>query len=261
MDRVKRITKVLGISFDHITARELRELIRRDLREPGQFTIAFSNPEFLVAAAGNAALTKYLNETRYNLADGIGVVWASRFYGPPLPERVTGTDFVDTLCGMSEEEGIRIFFLGGKPGVAETAAVRLRKAYPNCSIVGTHHGYFSTEENAKVLCKINEAKPDVLMVCMGNPRQERWIEENRHRVRARLIFGNGGALDFAAGMVTRAPVITQNLGLEWLWRLGEDPSWNRIGRQLKLWKFVGLTLIDIANVKRGKRKPDIRHRG
>lgn len=240
--------EVLGVEFDAMTLEQLRSAVGEDVRRGDRFLLAFSNPEFLVEARHNEPLGRYLRSVRYNLADGVGVVWAARRLGTPLPERVTGTDWMYAMAELCRAEGHSLYLLGGRPGVAEEARIRLQEAFPGLKVVGTRDGYF--EDSAAVVNAINAVRPTFLMVCLGNPRQERWITENAQRLEAQVVFGNGGALDFASGRVTRAPALMRKLSLEWLHRLMKDFTWARIKRQSRLALFVALVLRESGSKRR-----------
>lgn len=234
------MVEILDIPITSCTSAELDLYVLSILSQDNQKVISFVNPEFLVEAHTNTFLRRYLQLSDRNLADGVGLLWAAKKLKKPLPERITGTEFVHSLCKLSQQNELRLFFLGGAPGIAERAKESLSCMYPDCKIVGTATGYFNEDKNESIIQKINDSQATVLMVCMGNPKQERWIAENRHKLNTKLVFGNGGALDFAAGVVKRAPKWVQNIGCEWLYRLGQDFTIKRINRQLKLVKFVKL---------------------
>jgi N-acetylglucosaminyldiphosphoundecaprenol N-acetyl-beta-D-mannosaminyltransferase len=227
---------LLGVKFDALTMDGLIERIDSDLSKKRSITLAFSNPEFIIEARRNDFLRDYLNRVDYNLADGIGVVVASRLLGKKLPERVTGTDFVYRMAEFCAQRSHSLFLFGGRPGVAAAARAELEKAYPGIKIVGEIDGY--TKDLNKVVEEVNQVKPTFLMVCLGNPIQEKWISEHRNVLEAKVVFGNGGALDFCSGRVKRAPRWMQRLALEWLYRLRNDFSLKRIRRQARLSSYV-----------------------
>jgi N-acetylglucosaminyldiphosphoundecaprenol N-acetyl-beta-D-mannosaminyltransferase len=228
---------ILGVRFDRLSMRDLLIELDQCLQRDAQHTIAFSNPEFVVEALQNGELRDYLNQCKFNVADGYGIIWAARTLRKEgFPERITGTDFLPKFCEMCERRGYSIFFYGGEPGVAQTAADLLVEVYPGLKIAGTQNGY--TDQDDELVQKINSSKADALMVCLGNPRQEAWISSNMDRLSSRLIFGNGGALDFQAGRYPRAPKVWRRMHLEWLFRLIQDPSLERFGRQSRLIWFV-----------------------
>lgn len=203
--------------------------------------VAFSNPEFVLEARRNEGLRDYLNSCDLNLIDGVGVVYALRFVrGITPPARFTGTDFSVTMVGEEcATAGARLFLFGGRPGVAARAADVLRARYPGIEVCGTLDGYAEADG---ALERMREAAPDVVIVCLGNPRQEAWIEDHAGGLDVRLVYGAGGALDFLAGDVPRAPRWMQRAGLEWLFRLVTNFSVARLKRQLELAEFVWLVM-------------------
>ena len=236
------MSEVLDVTFAAVTSLQLKQHVIDYMDGNEQKVICFANPEFLVESLGNEQLKSYLSSSDLNLADGIGVLWAAKRNGQPLPERLTGTDFVHMICQLSSERQYRLFFLGATSETVITAKANMERLYPNCNIVGIRDGFFDHDENDQIIHQINQSDADIVMVCLGNPKQEAWIERNRGQLNAKLVFGNGGALDFAAGNVKRAPAWMQRVGLEWLFRLAQDFSITRIKRQLKLVKFVRLVL-------------------
>lgn len=236
------MSEVLDVTFAAVTTPQLKQHVIDYMKGDEQKVICFANPEFLVESLENKQLKQYLSSSDLNLADGIGVLWAAKRNGSPLPERLTGTDFVHMICQLSAERQYRLFFLGATSETVKAAKANMESLYPSCKIVGVRDGFFEDQESSKIVEQINHSNADIVMVCLGNPKQEAWIERNRNQLTAKLVFGNGGALDFAAGNVKRAPSWMQNLGLEWLFRLAQDFSIRRIKRQLKLVKFVRLVL-------------------
>lgn len=201
------------------------------------------NAEMLGRAALDTHIAELLNEGDLNTPDGVGVIWAAKKLGYPLPERVAGIELGEHTIAHCAAEGYRVFLLGGERGVADRAAESLKKIHPNLCICGTHHGYFDpdSEENEVLLKIISKASPDLLIVCLGFPRQERWVTENRPRLTSvKVMMALGGSLDVWSGRRRRAPRIIRRLKLEWLWRILREPS--RIPRAAVLPSFVNLTL-------------------
>lgn len=194
------------------------------------------NPEMLMAARRDPELRRILAGSSLVVADGIGVVWASRLLGRPLPERIAGIDLVTAAIGRAAKDGRTLYLLGGEPGIAQKAAERLRQRFPGLRVIGTRHGYFSEAEEGEVIREISEAAPDLLLVGLGTPKQERWIHQHREQLGARVAVGVGGALDVFAGKVQRAPLVWQKLGLEWAYRLIQEPR--RYRRMMALPRFV-----------------------
>ncbi|MGP0062534.1 MAG: WecB/TagA/CpsF family glycosyltransferase [Isosphaeraceae bacterium] len=160
------------------------------------------------------------------LADGAPVVWASRWAGTPLPERVAGSDLIFELSRMAAARGYRLFFLGGSEGVADEAARRLAARYPGLQVVGTECPPFrepTPEEEAALVDRIRAARPDILLVAFGQPKGERWIFRNLQRLEVPVCIQVGASLDFAAARIRRAPRWMQKIGLEWAFRLGLEP--------------------------------------
>jgi N-acetylglucosaminyldiphosphoundecaprenol N-acetyl-beta-D-mannosaminyltransferase len=237
--------EVFGVRFDNFTIDEFVQIVVSEIKAKKKFRIALSNPEFLLEARKKQELKSYLNEIEYNVADGIGVIYASRLlHKIPLKERITGTDMLPRLIEKSKENGFTFYFLGGKQGIAEKARKNFTKYFGYHGVIGVHHGYFDKNVESKIIEEIRILKPDILMVCLGNPIQEKWIQENFHLLESKLIFGNGGALDYYSNEVKRAPLWFQKNGIEWLYRLTQDFSWIRIKRQLRLVKFPFLVIVE-----------------
>ena len=164
----------------------------------------------------------------------VGGVYAAKILGRPLKGRVPGIDFASALMGRMAGTGRRLYLLGAAPGVAEQAAVNLRAKYPGLVVCGAHDGFF--QDDASPAAAIKAARADVVFVCLGFPKQEKWIAAHGREAGARLYVGLGGSLDVFAGKVERAPESFQKLGLEWLYRLMKEPS--RVGRMAKLPLFL-----------------------
>jgi N-acetylglucosaminyldiphosphoundecaprenol N-acetyl-beta-D-mannosaminyltransferase len=236
---------VLGVGIDNLTPEEAIER-GAGLAAGEKFAYAVTpNPEFLLMAKKNEKFRAVLNGADLVLADGIGVVKAAAILGRPLKGRVPGIDFAAGLLGRMAQSGERLFLLGAKPGIAETAAANLQKQYPGLMVCGTHDGYF--QDPRPVIRAIQESHADVVFVCLGAPKQELWMAEYGPSTGARLMVGLGGSLDVFAGAVERAPEKWQKMGMEWLYRLLKEPK--RIGRMAKL----PLVLVDAAGARlRGK---------
>lgn len=202
------------------------------------------NPELVMHAQRDTALARALDRADLVVPDGIGIVWAARILGHPVPERVPGVELTEGLIQRAAARGYRVYFLGAAPGVAEEAARRLTARYPGLAVAGTHHGYFKPEEEAAVVAAVRRVRPHILLVALGAPRQELWIARHLHQCQAALALGVGGSLDVFAGRVQRAPRWVQAVGLEWLYRLVRQPA--RAGRMLALPRFAARVLLDAA---------------
>ena len=225
---------VMGVAFDNVTMDEAVDRALELLEQDGPHMVATPNPELVQRAGKDPEFAGILSGADLVIPDGVGVIYAARILGRPLRARVPGIDFAAALMGRIAGTGRRLFLLGAAPGVAEQAAVNLRAAYPGLVVCGAHDGYF--QEDGPVAEAIREAKADVVFVCLGAPKQEKWIAANGEAAGARLYAGLGGALDVFAGRVERAPESFQRLGLEWLYRLMKEPS--RIGRMSRLPLFL-----------------------
>lgn len=226
---------VLGVAFDNVTLDEAVERALALLEQDGPHMAATPNPEIVQCARKDKELAQILAGADLVIPDGIGIIHAAKILGTPLKGRVPGIDFAAALMGRMAETGKRLFLLRAAPGVAEQAAANLQAQHPGLVVCGAHDGYF--KEDGPVIQKIRAARADVVFVCLGFPKQEKWIAAHGSETGARLLIGLGGSLDVFAGRVERAPESFQKLGLEWFYRLAKQPS--RIGRMAKLPLFLG----------------------
>ena len=227
-------TEIMGVGFDDLTLDEAAGAAAGMIEEGGFHYVVTPNPELVDRARREEPFRQALNGADLVLPDGIGVVYAAKLLGRPLKGRCPGIDFAGKLMERMAKTGLRLYLLGAKPGVAETAAARLEAKYPGLIICGTHDGYF--KEDAPVVEAVRAAEADVVFVCLGAPKQEYWMVKNGPGTGARLMAGLGGSLDVFAGVVERAPESWQRLGLEWLYRLTKEPK--RIGRMARLPLFL-----------------------
>ena len=221
---------ILGIGFDNLTREEAKEAGASLLRSQDFHYAVTPNPEFILAADKDLEFQKILNQADLVLPDGIGVVYSAKILGTPLQGRVPGFDFACDMLDVLDEMGGRLYLLGAKPGVAEEAGRRILEAHPNLVLCGAHDGYF--QDSDPVAREVAQAQPDLLFVCLGAPKQEKWISRFGALTGAKLAIGLGGALDVFAGNVDRAPEKWQKAGMEWAYRLMKEPQ--RIGRMAKL---------------------------
>lgn len=231
---------ILGVNVSTKTMDETVGILRGFLEEDRVHCVFTPNSEIIYAAYHDEAFRDILNSADLNTADGIGVVYAAKILKQPISERVAGYDLMNRIISCAAIEHRRVFLFGSKPGVAEEAGVKLCDMYPGIVICGNRDGYFKESQTQEIVEQINAAKPDILLVCLGAPKQERWIYENSRDICARLIMGAGGSLDVLAGRTERAPEKWQRLGLEWAYRLKKEP-W-RIWRMTALPRF-GFTVL------------------
>lgn len=237
---------ILNIAITSDSQKNILELITTSLeKKASKLFITTPNPEILVYAAHHPVYKSRLNSAQIALPDGIGLLWAARLLKKPLKARITGVDFMKSVCAELSNRPETIGLLGGKKGVAEETAKCLRKMYPNLRIAYAAEEWdeariqesrFMNHESKIV----NRRHIDILFVAYGFPKQENWIYENLPTIPVTAAMGVGGAFDYISGRVSRAPVFVQKIGLEWLWRLVRQP-W-RIKRQIKLLEFVFLVL-------------------
>ena len=224
---------ILGVGFDSLTMDEAVSRGMALMAEKEAAYVVTPNPEIVMLAREDTALLNAVRDAALVLPDGIGVVKGARILGTPLKEKIPGIDFAANLMAKMAENGQKLFLLGAKPGVAEAAAQELQGRFPGLVICGTNDGYF--QDDAPVVEKINAAEPDLLLVCLGAPKQELWMQTNAPQLHVGLMAGLGGSLDVFAGITERAPAGWQKLGLEWLYRLLKEPS--RAKRMSNLPKF------------------------
>jgi N-acetylglucosaminyldiphosphoundecaprenol N-acetyl-beta-D-mannosaminyltransferase len=256
---MRKTVKILGVKFDTITEKEAVKKVS-DWLSPGfklfsHHFIVTPNPEILLAAQKDEEYRKILNKADLNIADGTGILWASKFKDlssifdsgfkrfskwlgsllmiplsksfirTVIPERITGVDFMKKICKIAEQKNLKIFLLGAQEGVAEITAKKLTKKFPKLEIVGTYAGSPKEEDRKMILDILNLSKPDILFVAYGAPAQEKWIYQNYKKIKSlKLAMGVGGAFDFISGIKKRAPETMQKLGIEWLYRLYKQPS-------------------------------------
>ena len=233
--------EILGIAFDDLTREEAAQRGAQLLEEDKFHYVVTPNPEFILASEKDPEFKRVLNEADLVLPDGIGVIYSAKILGTPLKARVAGIEFgEDMLACLNERKG-RLFLLGAKPGVAELAGEKILERYPDIVLCGTQDGYFKDEQS--VLLKVAAAQPDLLFVCLGAPKQEKWMARWGKHTGAQLAIGLGGALDVFAGNVKRAPEAWQKAGMEWAYRLVREPQ--RAGRMAKL----PLVLVKAAGAK------------
>lgn len=251
----------MGVEFYPVTKsgafRSLDWMLSRD--DGRTRLVVTANPIMVMTARRDPEFMEILEKADLLVPDGVGVLWAARKMGASLPERVTGVDLTEYL--LERRPAPRIYLLGGKPGVADRAYRNIEKRTPGARICGTHHGYFSRQEEPAVVEAIRAARPDVILVGMGTPRQEKFIFANRGTLGAKVAIGVGGVLDILAGESKRAPEVFQRAGLEWLYRLATEPK--RLRSDLKLIEYFFKVQVEAVFRKRetaGAEEPDDEHR-
>ena len=235
---------VLGVAFDNLTMDEAAERAWTLMAERRAAYVATPNPEIVMACRADPGAKEAVDGAALTVADGIGVIYGAKLLKTPLKEKIPGIDLTSKLLERMAEEGDKtLFLLGAKPGTAETAAENLAGQYPGLRIVGTNDGYFTENETAAVAEKIRAASPDLLLVCLGAPKQEKWMYANAENLKGSvgLMIGAGGSIDVFAGTAKLAPPAWRRAGFEWLYRLLREPK--RIVRMMALPKFMLLVLM------------------
>ena len=225
---------ILGVGFDNYTMAELVKKGTEFLCSDSCHYVVTPNPEIVETCRENAEAMRAVNGADLVIPDGIGVIYGAKILKTPLKERTPGIEFGEHMIAKCAELGKSVFFLGAKPGVADTAAENMKKKYPALKVAGTNDGYF--KEDGPVVEKVRASGADLLFVCLGAPKQEFWMEKNGQATGAKLMMGLGGSLDVWAGTVQRAPEFYIRHNLEWFYRLVKNPS--RIGRMMKLPLFL-----------------------
>ena len=235
---------IMGTRINNVTMDEAVNICEKTIKSGEQLVVYTPNTEFIMMAKKDEEFKELLNKSDLNIPDGIGLIYASKIKKHPLKEKVAGFDLTVNLIKLANEKNLKIYFVGGKPGVAQKAAENIKKDYPNVNIVGVSDGYFKGthlgmqghEEEKRLIDDINDKAPDMLFVGFGAKKQEQWIEYNKKLINAKIFVGNGGTVDVLAGEVNRAPDIYIKLGLEWFYRLMKEPK--RIKRQMLLPQFM-----------------------
>jgi N-acetylglucosaminyldiphosphoundecaprenol N-acetyl-beta-D-mannosaminyltransferase len=216
-----------GVPVDDVLMDEALQRIERMIADGGTHHIATANVDFLVHAAKDEEYRRMLCMCDLVVADGMPIVWASKLFGIPLRERVTGSDLVPLLVHLSARKGYSIFLLGATAEVAERAVRQMEKSAPGVRVVGRMSPPImplDQIDSEAILAEIERAKPDILLVAFGSPKQEKWISRNRHRLNVPVCIGIGATLDFMSGVVKRAPLWMQKSGFEWLYRMAVEPK-------------------------------------
>ncbi len=237
---MRNTVDILGVPVDKVTMSGALEKVESFLESEGLHTVYTPNAEIMMASQRDAQLKAILGQADLLVADGAGVVLASKILGRNLPERVAGFDLTRKVLALSGKIPIKLFLFGGKPGVAELAGENILKEFPSVEIMGCRDGYFKQEDENAIIDQINSSGAHILLAALGAPKQEHWIHRNKEKLKVKICIGVGGSLDVFAGNVKRAPEFFQKNGLEWFYRLCKEP-W-RYRRMLDLPRFTLLAL-------------------
>jgi N-acetylglucosaminyldiphosphoundecaprenol N-acetyl-beta-D-mannosaminyltransferase len=219
----------LGVKIDVIDTKGICERVIEFALGNKPRKVMYVNADCMLISMKDKVYRQILNNADLVYPDGIGVVWGARLWGYRLPGRSTGADFFPHFCKEFAKHHLRLYLLGSREGIAEKAVENLLKIAPDLQIVGTQHGYFKKEATNQIIKSINAAMPHVLVVGLGAPYQEKWIEENSRELDVPVLWGVGGLFDFISGRTWRGPQWLLDHGFEWLCRLIAEPRrlWRR----------------------------------
>jgi N-acetylglucosaminyldiphosphoundecaprenol N-acetyl-beta-D-mannosaminyltransferase len=232
---------ILGVPFVNTTKAQFVEQLDQHMQRQEKAFVVTANPEIVMKTIEDEQYRNVIEKATYITADGIGVVKAAQLLNKPIPERVTGYDTMVELLKLAEQKGYSIYLLGGQQETLEKAVQNIQSAHPSINIAGSHNGFFDWDKN-DIQKEIAAAKPDLVFVALGVPKQENWIAGNLSQFEKGVFMGVGGSFDVIAGTVERAPEAWQKANLEWLYRLIKQPS--RWKRMLALPRF-GLKILKV----------------
>lgn len=238
---------VLGVRVDVCTLPGLVDAVVQSARNGRRYTVLYANIHVLNTAYRDPELRAILNAADLVYCDGAGVALGARLLGQRLPGRMTGADWIEPLCAACAAKDISLYFLGSRPGVAARAVEILQTRHPGLRVAGAHHGYLADPAVcAEAIAAVNAARPDILLVGMGTPTQEKWIAAHRDALDVPVVWAVGALFDFVAGVQPRGPRWMLDHGLEWLCRLWSDPHrlWRRyvIGNPLFILRVLAQRL-------------------
>ena len=221
--------RILGVRIDNLDQTQAIDRLLQFVASGRPHQVVTVNPEFIIAAQRDAAFRAVLAAADLALPDGAGLLWASRLLGTPLRGRATGVDTIEGLAPLAARHGLSFYLLGAAPGIAEEAAARLQARAPGLRIAGTYAGSPAIEEEDGIVERVRRAAPDLLFVAYGAPQQDLWIARNLQRLGVPVAMGVGGSFDYISGRTPRAPKAWRSLGMEWLYRLIQQPwRWRRM---------------------------------
>lgn len=236
VDSPKEAVHLMDVDIEVVDEERLFAKIAHFAGNAETHKVMYVNAHCMVISQQDEAYRKILRKAQLVYADGISLVWAGRLMGQYLPCRLTAADFMPRFFARFAERGIRVYMLGASPGVADRAAKRLKRDSPRLEIVGTHHGYFSQRDSMNLIKEINAARPHVLMVGMGVPYQEKWVEKYSDQISVPVVWTVGALFDFLSGRLARGPQWLLDSGFEWLCRLLAEPR--RLGRRYVLGNLI-----------------------
>ena len=227
---------ILGVNVNNATMKEAVDLLSTFIDTEDAHMVVTPNAEILYMCYEDKEFCDIVNSASFVSPDGVGVLKAANIFGTPLKEKVAGCELGLNLLYEAVKKDAGLFLFGAKPGVADTAAQKLKEKVPGLKISGTRDGYFKPEDTDDIVKQINDSGAKILWVCLGAPKQEKWMNDNRGKLKVGVMLGLGGSIDLYAGNVKRAPKIFIKLGCEWLYRLMKEPK--RLGRMMNIPKVL-----------------------
>lgn len=218
---------MMGVPLDQLNTAQALEIISEMIGSRTPHLLATANVDFLAQVQGDEVLRRILIDADLILCDGTPLVWMSKWLGDPLPERLAGSDLVPLLLDLAQEKGHRVFFLGGRDEVVAIAEDKIKERWPSLQIAGMYSPPFAPMDkmdHAGICQRIRDAKADMLFVSFGCPKQEKWLALNFRDAGVPVAIGVGATIDFLAGAVKRAPVWMRKTGLEWFFRVAQEPK-------------------------------------
>lgn len=244
---------IYGIPFSKLNMDETVQYLTKAIEDRRITHVVTANPIMIMSAVEDAKYGAMLKRADLIVPDGAGVVWAARYVGQPVAERVTGFDLMHRLLEEGEKRRWKAYLLGTSQEIIDAAAEKLQLQFPQVRIVGSRNGFFGPEQDAEVIEAIRQTSPDLLFVARGADTQEPWIVKYKQKLGVPLIMGVGGSFDVVSGKLKRAPMVFQKLRLEWFYRLLQEPK--RYKRMLVLPKFVVKVVRDKEKVTKPRATP------
>ena len=245
MEQKDDFIRILGTKINLLSMNQVLQEITLWCQGNDKHYICTADAYMLYLAFEDQNLQNIINNASIVTPDSSGVMLASKICKTPIKYKVSGCELAENLCKYSADNNLRIFFLGGKEGVALEAAKQMKAKYKKMTVAGFYHGYFSEEENSHIIDMINDSDANVLLVAFGIPKQETWISENIDKLNINVAIGVGGTFDVMSGNLERAPKFYQKTNLEWLYRYIQDPK-----KSYKL-KILPKFIINVCKFKAG----------
>lgn len=220
--------RLMNIHYNNLTSEELLDHISERIIGKIPSYLTFINVDVLVKARTDICLRTIINQSDFSLIDGMPLVWTAHFFRKPIKEKISGSDFTPLLCEQAAKKGWQVFLLGGAEGIPEMAGAQLQRRYPGLIIAGTYSPPVGFEQDCEELKKIKDSitkvAPDILVVCFGCPKQEKFVYAHYKEYSVPILICAGATLDFLSGKIRRSPAWMSRMGLEWLYRFSKEPK-------------------------------------